>query len=71
MSIPSDKNIALKEIEKRSKYNDLELEIQRMWKMKTEVISVVVGVLGTIKKWMVENIKKISERATMTEIQKD
>ena len=36
--------------------------------MKTVVIPVVVGALGTVKK--VENIKKVSERATMTEIQK-
>ena len=56
MSIPSDRNIALKGIEKKSKYKDLELEIQRMWQMKTEVIPVVVGALGTIKKGMVENI---------------
>ena len=35
MTIPSDGNIALKEIErKKSKYKDLELEIQRMWQMK-------------------------------------
>ena len=34
--------------------------------MKTEVISVVVRVLGTIKKETVENTKKVSERATMT-----
>ena len=38
--------------------------------MKTEVIPVVVGALGTVKKEMVENIKKVSERATVTEIQK-
>ena len=38
--------------------------------MKTVVIPVVVGALGTIKKGMVENIKKVSERATVTEIQK-
>ena len=38
--------------------------------MKTKVIPVVVGVLGTIKKGMVENIKRISERATVTETQK-
>ena len=31
---------------------------------------VVFGALGTVKKGMVENIKKVSERATMTEIQK-
>ena len=48
MSIPSDRNIALKEIEKKSKYKNLELEIQRMWQMKTEVIPVVVGALGTV-----------------------
>ena len=34
MTVP-DGNIALKEIEKKSKYKDLELEIQRMWQMKT------------------------------------
>ena len=67
MSIPSDRNIALKEIEKKSKYKDLELEIQRMLQMKTEVIPVVVGALGTIKKGVIENIKRISERANVTE----
>ena len=68
--IPSERNIALKEIEKKSKYKDLELEIQRMWQMKTEVIPVVVGALGTIKKGMIENIKRVSERANVTETQK-
>ena len=34
--------------------------------MKTEVIPVVVGALGTIKKGMVENIKRVSERANVT-----
>ena len=70
MSVPSDRKIALKESEKKSKYKDLELEKQRMWHMKTKVIPVVVGALGTVKKGMVENIKKVSERATVTEIQK-
>ena len=50
-------------------YLDLELEIQRIWHMKTIVIPVVVAALGTVKKGMVENIKKVSERATVTEIQ--
>ena len=38
--------------------------------MKTIMIPVVVGALGTVKKEMVLNIKKVSERATVTEIQK-
>ena len=69
MTVPSDRNIVLKEIEKKSKYKDLELEIRRMWHMKTVVIPVVVGALSTLKKGMVENIKKVAERATVTEIQ--
>ena len=60
----------MKGIEKKSKLKDLELEIQRIWHMKTVVIPVVVGALGTVKKGMVENIKKVSETATVTEIQK-
>ena len=70
MTVPSDRNIALKEIKKKSKYKDLELEIQRMWHMKTIVIPVVVDELGTVKKGMVENIEKVAKRATVTEIQK-
>ena len=71
MTVPSDRNIALKEIEKKSKYKDLELEIQRMWHMKTIVIPIVVGaLLGTVKKGMIENIEKVSKSANVTEIQK-
>ena len=57
-------------MEKKSKYKDLKLEIQRMWHMKTIVILVVVGAFGIIRKGMVENIKKVSETASVTEIQK-
>ena len=50
MTVRSDRNIALKDIEKKSKCKDLQLEIQRKWQMKTVVIPVVVGALGTVKK---------------------
>ena len=50
MSVPSDSNISAKEFEKRSKYKDLEIEIAKMWKMKTKTIPVIVGALGMIKK---------------------
>ena len=38
--------------------------------MKTVVIPVALGALGTVKKGRLENIKKVSETATVTEIQK-
>ena len=70
MTAPSDRNIAPKKMEKKSKYKDLELEIQRMCSLKTGVNRVVVGALGTVKKRMEENRKKVSEAATVTDIQK-
>ena len=34
------------------------------------IIMIIILALGTVKKGMVENIKKVSERATVTEVQK-
>ena len=41
MAVPSDQNISLKEFKKLSKYKDLEIEVTKMWKLKTKVILVV------------------------------
>ena len=50
MSIPTDQNISAKEFDKLSKYKDLEIEIQRMWKLRMSTVPVIVGALGMIKK---------------------
>ena len=36
--------------EKLSKYKDLEIEVGKMWYLKTKTIGVVAGALGFIKK---------------------
>ena len=50
MSVPQDSNISAKEFGKLSKYQDLEIEIAKMWKMKTKTIPVIAGAIGMIKK---------------------
>ena len=35
-----------KEIEKVDKYQDLLLEIERMWNVRVEIVSFVIGALG-------------------------
>ena len=50
VSIPADRNISLKEAEKRLKYKDLEIEISRMWKTDTKVIPFVIGATGAVSK---------------------
>jgi hypothetical protein len=50
VAIPSDRNVIQKESEKKLKYNNLSMEIQRMWNMKCFVIPVIIGATGIITK---------------------
>ena len=70
MSVPCDANITTKEFEKKSKYKNLEIEIQRMWQMKTKVVPIVVGALGTVTKDFESCVKLLPETISSKEIQK-
>ena len=48
MAVPSDCNVITKETEKIEKYKDLSVELSSLWKMKCEVIPIVVGGLGCV-----------------------
>ena len=70
MSVPPDSNISAKESEKLRKYKDLEIEIAKMWKMKTKTIPVIVGTLGMIKKGTKKYVNEIPGNLSLAEIQK-
>ena len=69
-TVPNDNNVSVKEQEKLSKYNDLKLECSKMWGMKTDVIPVVVGATGAVKKGVKQNIDKIPGVIKIEMIQK-
>jgi hypothetical protein len=48
VAISGDRNVTIKEAEKILKYEDLTIEIQRTWNVKTEVIPIIIGATGTI-----------------------
>ena len=48
VAVPDDVNELKKETEKRLKYKDLQIEISRMRNVKTKVVAVVLGALGTM-----------------------
>lgn len=70
MACPADCNIATKEFEKLSKYKDLEIEIEKMWKLKTRIIPVVIGALGIIKNGTKQHIERIPGNPSLRDIQK-
>lgn len=46
LSIPHDNNISAKEFDKFWKYKDVQIQIEKMWHLKTSVIPMAVGAQG-------------------------
>jgi hypothetical protein len=59
-----------KEAKKILKYKDQTIEMQRMWKVKTRVIPVIIGATGTISKSFRKYIRNIPGNHEVKELQK-
>jgi hypothetical protein len=44
--MPDDSNVNRKEIDKLSRYKNLEIEVSRMWKVRTKIVPFMIEVLG-------------------------
>ena len=52
------------------KYEDLAIEIQRMWNVKTKVIPVIIGVTGGFSKSFRKYVSNIPGKHEVKELQK-
>ena len=59
VAIPEDNRVREKEDEKVEKYQDLAREVRKMWGVRTKVIPVVVGALGSIPLRLNDNLRAI------------
>ena len=58
-SVPWDKNVVAKEDEKKVRYGPLAQDMTKVYGMKTSVVPIVVGGLGTVPKRLPNYIKKL------------
>ena len=70
MAIPEDSGVKEKEFEKAEKYPNLARELRRMWKVKTNVVPIVLGALGTVPLRLKGNLKAIGVDTSISLIQK-
>ena len=70
VAISGDRNVIKKEAEKILKYKHLTIGIQRMWKVKTRVIPVIIGATGIISKSFRKYISNIPGNHEVKELQK-
>ena len=64
IACPCDRNVNDKETEKVEKYQDLKIELQRLWNTSVEIVPIVVGVLGAIS----SNLQKYLQKLNITDI---
>ena len=71
VSIPADRRIDEKEKEKIEKYQELRIELERLWEMKTMTVPIVIGSLGAISKQFKEHLQRLNiEKISLIDIQK-
>ena len=71
VAIPGDSRVTKKEEEKVNKYQDLRLEIVRLWKLKkVDIIPVVVGALGAVSRSIENWLEKLGVVVRVEHIQK-
>ena len=71
MAVSTNNNILVKEYDEISRYKDLEIEIEKIWHLKTTIVPVIVGALGIIKKGTDKHINKIPDSPGLYKIQKN
>jgi hypothetical protein len=70
VAISGDRNVIKKEAEKILKHEDLTIETQRMWNVKTKVIPVIIGATGTISKLFRKYVSNKPGNHEVKELQK-
>ena len=58
-SVPLDSNVAIKEDQKITAYEPLAREINKMYHVRTEVIPIIIGALGTVPKRLGNYMEKL------------
>ena len=71
MAIPGDSRIDQKEQEKIQKYQDLKVEVERLWERKAIVVPVVIGAQGAIPKALTKHLKTLGiDKISPAQLQK-
>jgi 23S rRNA pseudoU1915 N3-methylase RlmH len=70
VAIPAERNVVLKEEEKKLKYKSLSIEIQRMWNLKCTIIPVIIGATGIVTRRLKKNLEAVPGKHSIDSLQK-
>ena len=70
VAIPAERNVVQKEAEKKLKYKNLRIEIQRMWNLKCKIIPVITGATGIVTRSLRKNLEAVPGKHSIDSLQK-
>ena len=70
VAIPADRNVVQKEAEKKLKYKNLCIEIQRMWNLKCTIVPVIIGATGIVTRNLRKNLETVTGKHSIDSLQK-
>ena len=71
VDISGDSRINQTEVEKIKKYQDLKVEVERLWEKKATIVPVVIGALGVITRDLVKHLKTFGlDKISPSQLQK-
>ena len=70
VAIPSDYNIQKKATGKMGKYVDLQIECQRMWNKKVQVIPIIIDASGIVEKGIKSYLQRIPGKHNLYNLQR-
>ena len=70
VAIPADRKVVQKEAEKKLKYKNLGIEIQRMWNLKCTIIPVIIGATGIVTRSLRKNLETVPGKHSIDSLQK-
>jgi 23S rRNA pseudoU1915 N3-methylase RlmH len=70
VAIPADRNVVLKEEERKLKYKSLGIEIQRMRNLKRTIIPVIIGATGIVTRSLKKILEDIIGKRSIDSLQK-
>ena len=70
VTIPADRNVVQKEVEKMLKCKSLCIEIQRMWNLKCTIVPVIIGATGIVTRSLKKNLETVPGKHSIDSLQK-
>ena len=70
VAVPWDSRAEQKEQEKKDKYQDLRIELRRLWDKPVEIVPLIIQALGTIPKSLKRNLEELGANVAPELLQK-